>query len=79
MLLSSMPVVSGVSGQGSLRDVLSQLRQCQGPADVSDGLRQRLLKMAEKLARVRELGGEYARVELSEEVQALLAAQAGTA
>jgi hypothetical protein len=35
--------------------------------------------MAEKLARVRELGGEYARVELSEEVQALLAAQAGTA
>lgn len=79
MLLSSMPVVSGASGQGSLRDLLGQLRQGQGPADVSDGLRQRLLKLAENLARVRQLGGEYARVELSEDVQALLATQAGSA
>lgn len=53
--------------QGRPRVDLAELRrQLARPSIMDDGQRQRLLEFVKKLARVRALGGEYARVDLSE-------------
>lgn len=53
--------------QGRPRVDLAELRrQLARPSTMDDGHRQRLLEFVQKLARVRALGGEYARVDLSE-------------
>jgi len=54
------------SGSGSLAELR---RQLAAPSDLSDGNRQRLLELVRRLARVRSLGDEYGRVELSEHSQ----------
>ena len=57
---------------------LAELRgQLADPSTLSDGNRQRLLELARRLARVRRLGDEYDRVELSEHSLKALSA-AGT-
>lgn len=52
--------------QGSLGANLGELRRQLGsPSTVDDGNRQRLLDLKRRLARVRALGDEYARVDFS--------------
>jgi hypothetical protein len=61
--------------QGSAQGRLAELRcQLATPSRLSDGNRQRLLELARRLARVRALGGEYDRVELSVSARTALAA-----
>ncbi len=57
------------SGPASLAELRRQLTK---PSELDDGLRQRLLDLARRLARVRALGNEYARVDLSEHAAAAL-------
>lgn len=53
--------------QGCSRVSLAELRaELANPSRISDGVRQRLLELAGRLAEVRGLGDEHARVDLSE-------------
>jgi hypothetical protein len=73
MLVSQRRVSGSGAGHGSLRTVLAELeRQAATPSRISDGLRQRLLVLSQRLARVQSLGNECARVALSEHVQGIL-------
>jgi len=56
-------------GGGVMAELRSQLAE---PSALSDGNRPRLLELARRLARVRSLGDEYGRVELSEHSRAAL-------
>jgi len=59
---------------GFSRVSLAELRrQLARPSNATDGHRQRLLDLAERLARVRALGGEFSRVGFSGAVLAALA------
>ena len=73
MLVSQRSVSGPGEGQGCLRSVRAELAR-RGAESVGgpDGLRQRLLALSRRLARVRALGNEYARVAFSAEVKALL-------
>lgn len=77
MLVSQRPVSELGEEHGCCRSVLAELRR-QGavPLHSTDGLRQRLLVLTRRLARVRSLGNEYARLSFSEHVEALLAGRA---
>lgn len=77
MLVSQRPVSEPHDKHGCFRAVLTELRrQGAAPSQCPDGLRQRLLVLARRLARVRSLGNEYSRIGFSEHVQALLGEQA---
>ena len=53
--------------QGSRHVSLAELRSClEAPSSMSDGHRQRLIELAQQVAGIQLLGGEYARVGLSE-------------
>ena len=73
-MLATQPLVTGPGvEQGCFRTVLTELqRQAAAPSRCSDGLRQRLLVLARRLASVQSLGGEYARVDLSDQAKARL-------
>lgn len=76
MLVTERPVSGACGGQGCLRPVLAELqRQGAGPSACDDGFRQRLLVLAQRLARVQTLGNEYARVGFSSHVEAALQAR----
>lgn len=53
----------------NLTDLRSRLAD---PSNLQDGHQQRLLEVAQRLARVRSRGNEYARLELSEYVAAAM-------
>jgi hypothetical protein len=67
MLVSQRPVSGPASGHGCLGAALAELQR-QGARSVhgKEGLRQRLLELARRLARVQSLGNECARVAFSE-------------
>ncbi|HET6427018.1 MAG TPA: hypothetical protein VFJ30_01315 [Phycisphaerae bacterium] len=72
MLDSRRPQGGSSDGQGCLRQVFAEL-QCRGAGSkCEEGLRQRLIVLARRLARVQALGDEYGRVSFSEHVQVLL-------
>jgi hypothetical protein len=59
--------------QGSKAVGLAELRRAlASPSRISDGTRQRLLDLAQRLTAVRRLGDEYARVGLSEHVRSAM-------
>ena len=63
--------------QGSPRISFAQLRrQLANPSSIPDGHRQRLQDLAKRLARVKALGDEYTRVELSDAAAAAVGAEA---
>lgn len=77
MLVSQRSVSGKAEGQGCLRTALSELQRCRAASGTcEEGLRQRLLVLSQRLARVRTLGNEYARVAFSKDVEALLAERA---
>ncbi len=63
-------------GRGNLAELRGQLAD---PSTLSDGNRQRLLELARRLARVRRLGDEYVRVELSEHSREALGSERSSA
>lgn len=67
-MLTSRESAAGCGrAKGSARASLAELRrQLSEPEALSDAGRQRLSELAERLARVRALGGEYVRVDLSQ-------------
>jgi hypothetical protein len=73
MLVSQQPVCRTPPRQGCLRAALAELqRRGADPSPCEDGLRQRLLILARRLARVQALGNEYARVDLSQQAKTAL-------
>lgn len=61
-------------GQGRPRVSIAELRrQLSSPQAASSGHRQRLLELANRLARIRLLGNELNRVDLSPHARAMLA------
>jgi len=59
--------------QGCCSGDLAELRQqLASPLDLSNAQRQRLVELTRRLARVRGVGGEYGRVDLSESVMSVL-------
>ena len=80
MLISRQAKSGSYRRQGMPRMNLAELRrQLADPSAISDGHKGRLLDLARRLARVRALGGEYARVGLSESAEAALNGQTVTA
>lgn len=72
MLVARQHRVESQDGQGRLDAIRTELQR-RSAADVcEEGLRQRLFDLARRVTRVQALGGEYARVGLSEQVQAAL-------
>ena len=66
MLISQQAECDLHARQGGPAVSLAELRRQLGePAKVRNGHRQRLLELAGRLARVRALGDEYARVDFS--------------
>ena len=62
-----------VNGHGSPRASLDELRRrLARPSRLDQGQRQRLLELTQRLARVRELGAAFGRVECSGYVSAAL-------
>jgi len=62
----------GPHGSGAAE--LAELRRdLARPSRLDDGHRQRLLDLAQRVARVQGLGGEYSRVSLSEYVSSAIA------
>lgn len=58
---------------GGLRTDFAELRrQLADPSRLSDVSRQRLVKLAQRLARIQTGGDEYRRVDLSEDARAAL-------
>jgi hypothetical protein len=77
MLISQQDRSEARRRQGSPRIDFAQLRrQLASPSEIPDGHRQRLLELAGRLARVRALGDEYCRVELSDAAAAVVGAKA---
>ena len=77
MLVSQRPVSGPGERHGCFRTAFAELqRQGAAPLDFKDGLRQRLLVLSQRLARVRSLGNEYARVSFSEHVETILSGRA---
>jgi len=77
MLVSQRPVSRTGGGHGGLRPVLAELQRLgAGSSQCKGRLRQRLVVLAERLARVQALGDEYARVGFSEHVESVLAERA---
>lgn len=77
MLVSQRPVNGPGEKHGCFRAALAELqRRGAGPSGLEDVLRQRLLVLARRLARVRSLGNEYARVGFSEHVEAVVSGRA---
>ena len=72
MLVSQRPTSGSDDRQGCHRAVLSELQRGGAALHSEEGLRQRLLVLAERLARVQGLGNEYARVDFSRHVQDIL-------
>jgi len=73
MLIPRMAQREPLVRQGSPRVSFAELRRnLTRPAFVSGGHRQRLLELAQRLSRVQALGDEYARVDFSDSVRALL-------
>ena len=72
MLDSQRPKSGPSDGQGCHRQVFAELQRRGVESKCEEGLRQRLMVLAKRLARVRALGNEYGRVGFSENVQALL-------
>jgi len=73
MLVSQRRQSGSRHRHGSLRAVLAELqRQSVAPSRIEDGLRQRLLVLSRRLARVQSLGDECARVSFSGHVQRIL-------
>lgn len=66
-MFDSQEASSESSGRHGSRPVaLAELRRrLARPSDLQDGHQQRLLELAQRLTRVRALGNDYARVELS--------------
>ncbi len=77
MLVSQRQVSGSCMEHGCFSTALTELqRSSAAPSNYRDGLRKRLLVLAERLARVQSLGGEYARVAFSEHAEAVLAEDA---
>ena len=77
MLVSQRQVSGSCMEHGCFSATLAELqRSGAAPSNNKDGLRQRLLVLAERLAQVQSLGGEYARVAFSEHAEAVLAEDA---
>lgn len=77
MLVSQRQVSGSCVEHGCFGAALTELQRSRAaPSDCKDGLRQHLLVLAQRLARVRALGNEYARVVFSEHVEATLAENA---
>ncbi len=63
--------------QGSKAESLAELRRrLQRPSCISDGTRQRLRDLQQRLAAVQRLGDEYARVDLSPFVRSAMGQEA---
>jgi len=73
-MLIPRQIVSEANGRHGGRTVsLAELRRhLSDPTPLCDRDRQRLLELARRLRRVRALGDEYARVELSPDAQAAM-------
>ena len=66
MLISQQVQLDKGRRQGSMAASLAELRtMLSRPSRLSDGHRQRLLDLTQRLAAVQGLGDEYARVEMS--------------
>ena len=66
-MLISQSYSESDGGQGSSPTNFAELRSLLGhPVDMGDAHRQRLMVLARRLARVRALGDEYNRVDLSD-------------
>lgn len=66
LLIPRSPESHVDEGQGRPAAGLAELRQAlTDPSKLTDGVRQRLLELTERLSRVQALGGEYVRVGLS--------------
>jgi len=66
MLISQEGCSESHERQGCRRASLAELRRrLAKPSSLDDGHRQRLVDFVQRLARVRSLGDEYGRVELS--------------
>ena len=77
MLVSQRPVNEPGDQHGCYRAVLAELQRLgAAPVPLTDGLRQRLLGLAQRLARGRSLGNEFSRISFSEHVLALSAGRA---
>ncbi len=69
MLISSKARGNSGSRYGNRPIRIAELRRhLAGPSQLSDGHRQRLLDLVQRVGRVQDLGGEYSRVSLSESV-----------
>jgi len=79
MLVSQRPKGRPSERHGCHRKVLAELQRLGATTDCEEGLRQRLLVLADRLARVQALGNEYARVSFSGSVDAILSRSASTA
>lgn len=62
--------------EGSCRSLAGLRRRLSDPSTLDEGDRQRLLDLAQRLARVRALRGEHGRVEFSPDAQLALRAMA---
>ena len=71
MLVSQRPVSGSSERHGCHRQVLAELQR-GATSDCEEGLRQRLMVLAERLARVQALGNEFARVAFSGHVRSIL-------
>ena len=77
MLIPQQPKCEMGQWQGSHRVSLTQVRrQLASPSEMQDGHRQRLLELARRLARVKALGDEYSRVDLSDAAALAVGAEA---
>ena len=80
MLVSQKPLSPSEARHGSLAEIRAELERREvAPSTCDDGLRQRLLVLSQRLARVGAMGNEYAQVVLSEHAQAVLAERAEVA
>ena len=78
MLDSQRPRSGASDGQGCLRQVVAELQRRDAGSKCEEGLRQRLMVLAKRLARVQALRDEYGRVNFSEHVQGFLSETAVT-
>jgi hypothetical protein len=72
MLISQNPGESANEHGGSAADFAKLRRQLGDPASLDVWGRQRLMELARRLARVRAMGDEYLRVDLSEYATSLV-------
>ncbi|MFW6132724.1 MAG: hypothetical protein ACOC8F_02415 [Planctomycetota bacterium] len=79
MLASQSPLSGARSRHGCPRASLAEVRNgLATPGKLEHRHRQRLQELAARLARVRELGGEYTGIELSEYAAAAMDRRAAT-